>query len=116
MGRKLVQERHLPWSEAPGKGSQTKEACVLQVTINYISSACTCSKKQSQDKKPLPKGDKEGVTIHSPNNTHSFWPVASDQPSVMGGGGAVSIDPPAVKTFYFYLLPHCFLSVKDADK
>ena len=33
-------------------------------------------KKQSQDKKPLPKGDKEGATIHSPNNTHSFWPVA----------------------------------------
>ena len=30
-------------------------------------------KKQSQDNKLLPEGDKEGVTIHSLNNTHSFW-------------------------------------------
>ena len=29
--------------------------------------------KYSQDKKLLPKGGKEGVIIHSQNNTHSFW-------------------------------------------
>ena len=45
------------------------------VTLNYIISLCKRIKKQSQDKKPLPKGDKEGVTTHTPNNTHS-WPVA----------------------------------------
>lgn len=31
--------------------------------------------KQSQDKKLLAKGDKEGVTVHSQDNTQSFWPV-----------------------------------------
>ena len=33
-------------------------------------------KKQSHDRKPLPKGDKEGITIHFQSNTHSFWPGA----------------------------------------
>ena len=32
-------------------------------------------KKQSWDKKLLPKGDGEGVPIHSQNNTHPCWPV-----------------------------------------
>ena len=46
-------------------------------------------KKQPQDKKPLPKGDTKGVTIHSQNNAHSFWPGAPWPALVAGGGGAV---------------------------
>ena len=33
-------------------------------------------RKQSQAGRLLPKGDEEGMTIHSPNNTHSFWLAA----------------------------------------
>ena len=43
-------------------------------------------KKRSQDQKLLAKGDTEGVTSHSQNNTHSFRPeppLAS--PSTSGG-------------------------------
>ena len=42
-------------------------------------------KEQSQDKQQLPKGDKEGVTVHSQNNTHSFW---LEQPAFVTGVGA----------------------------
>ena len=60
---------YLLQSEAHYKGSQTKKAHVLCMTLNYITSGCKRVKKQSQDKKPLPEGDKEGVIIHSQNNT-----------------------------------------------
>ena len=50
-------------------------------------------KKQSQDKKPLSKGDKERVTIHSQNNTHSFWPEAF-QLAVSHGTGKGHVTTP----------------------
>ena len=69
----LVGERlHLLQSETPYKGSQTKEAHVPHMTLKDIVSVCKRVKKLSQDKKLLPKGDKEGVTIHSQNNAHCF--------------------------------------------
>ena len=49
------------------------------------------TRKQSQDKKPLPKGDNEGVTIHSPQNTHSGQ-VSPSQP-LLGVVGEPCIGP-----------------------
>ena len=76
-----VRERpQLLQSEARYKGSHTKAArSTLHKPrsgpeLHYIGvhSVEGKVKKQSQDKTPRPKGDKEGVTIHSPNNTRSF--------------------------------------------
>ena len=63
-----------------------KPTCGLE--LYYISVYVQKEKvqKQSRDKKPLPKGDKEGVTIHSQNNTQSFWPEAP-WPGLITGGG-----------------------------
>ena len=44
-------------------------------------------------KKPLPKGDKEGVTIHSQNNTHFLWPGALGPLLPHGGRGHILSNP-----------------------
>ena len=64
-----------PRQRQPGAGWR-KPTCSQE--LHYISVCVQMEKvkKQSQDRKPLPKGDKEVVTIHSPNNTHSCWPGA----------------------------------------
>ena len=48
-------------------------------------------KKQSQDRKPLPKGDEEVASLFQ-KKTIPSGQRPSDQPSVMGGGGPC-IDP-----------------------
>ena len=68
-------------AEVHYKGSQTKEAHALHVTLNYITSMCMCRKKSSRGKEALPKGDKESVTIHFQNNTRSLRPGPPGQPS-----------------------------------
>ena len=48
-GRRLIQERpHVLQSEAHYKESQTKEAHVFCVTLNYITSLCTSRKRRSR--------------------------------------------------------------------
>ena len=47
------------------------------------------TRKQSQDKKPFPKGDKEGITIHFQSNTQSFCPGAPWPALFRAGGRAV---------------------------
>ena len=42
----LTTAGRLPESETCFKGSQTKEACVLRATLNYITLACTCREKR----------------------------------------------------------------------
>ena len=55
--------------------------CVLHMTLNYITSVCIHAEGKgqeaiTQDTKLLPKGDKDGITIHFQSNTYSFWPGA----------------------------------------
>ena len=84
--------QHLPKSETCFKGSQTKGARVFLLTLLQ----CVPAKRKgqeavTQDKKPLPKGDKEGIAIHFQSNAHSFWPGAL-WPAFLYGGlrGALS--------------------------
>ena len=82
------------------RGPRQKQARLLHVTLNYRTLMCMCSKKQSQDKKLLPKGHKEGVTLHSPNNAHCFWLVALRPALSHGRGfGPCPFDPTIVKTY-----------------
>ena len=41
-GRSARERPHLPQSEVHHKGSQAKEVHVLCVTLDYITSVCTC--------------------------------------------------------------------------
>ena len=90
-----------PLPEAHSKGSQT-HAARDQVAQAYLWSGatlpqCVCAEGKGQEavtgQKLLPKGDKEGVIIHSQNNTHSFWPGAPWPTFVMSGGVGPCIDP-----------------------
>ena len=86
---------HLLQSEASCKAPQTKASRVLIAQtcteLHYISVHVqkTKVKKRSRNKKLLPKGDKEGVTVHSQNNTHSFSPVAPWPALITGGERAM---------------------------
>lgn len=91
-----------PQPEAPYKGSQTKVAWV-QVVQTYTwpratLPQCVYTEGKGQEavtgQKPLPKKDKEGVSIHFQNNTYSFWPGPPWTALVIGGGvGEPCIDP-----------------------
>lgn len=54
-------------------------------------------KKRSQDQKLLAKGDTEGVTSHSQNNTHSFRPEPP-WPALVPVVGEICIGPTLLKS------------------
>ena len=76
-GGKSLQERpHLLRPEAYYKGSLTKEACVLFVTLYCIAPVCTCRKKKSRSSHRTrccsQKEIRRELHNHLQNNTHSF--------------------------------------------
>ena len=75
-GSETVPSRALDWfAGAPDEGG-TCPTCDSKLHHLSVYVQKEKFRKQSQAGRLLPKGDEEGMTIHSPNNTHSFWLAA----------------------------------------
>lgn len=84
-GSGSVKDTHLLQFEACYNRSQMKEACVLYVAINYITSVCTCRKKRARSSHRRRNHSQK----YSQSNTYSFCPEPPEQPSswVVGESG-----------------------------
>ena len=91
------------------------------MTLNCITSVCTCRKekvnRQSLDKKAFPKGDKEGIYNLFPKQ-YTFllaW-GPSGQPSIRGVGRAISSKTPQFCIYFKVELTGFTVWVGQHDK
>ena len=103
-------------SETHCKGSQTKAAWSRlhkrlwpRATLHQCVRAEGKGKKQPQDKKLLPKWDEEGITIHSQNNAHPFWP-GYPWPALITGVGRAMYWPRSLILYYWLISLNIIIS------
>lgn len=85
-------------SEARDAGSQTKEACVLRVTLNYVTPVCTRRKKRSRSSRRTRSRSQKEIRRELQSNPQTIRILLASPQSALshgrgGGHDLWAIDP-----------------------